>query len=281
MNEIKNTLSSDGTYSEWVEIKNIVENELIDFPITCYGIDVDEKNKKLTFETKRDHFTESQMRMLSSFFPSTLFCLETEDESGRYKHTQYFCDGELCTENKAEKNREKALKRENKRFLKSDKKGISLGVIHKAGIMHNGKVATYGKNYWEQCGVFSWEDVSKVSCGDFHTVALKKDGTVVACGSNANKQRNIATVAEKVIDVSCGRHHTAVLLESGQVQLLGNLEKTDTAYTHTPIEDWISVVRIKSVFDAVLGLTSDNQILIYGYCTLTDEEIKKALKIKS
>lgn len=277
MNEIINTLSSNGTYEEWLEIKNIVDSELLDFPVTCYGIDVDAKNKKMIFETKRDHLTEKQMTLLSFHFPDTVFCLKTKDESGYYGSEQYFCDKELCTQNKTLKNREKALKRENKRFLKANKKGVSQGLVHKAAIMHNGKVATHGMNIFNQCDVFSWENIFKVSCGNCHSVALNKNGELFASGSNANGQCEIKCVSEKAVDISCGRYHTAILLESGKVQVLGSLVNTST---QIPIDNWHSVVKIKSVYDAVIGVTSDNQLLISGFCTLTDEELRKALKIK-
>ena len=40
------------------------------------------------------------------------------------------------------------------------------------------------QNYAGQCDVSGWRDIVAVAAGKFHTVGLKRDGTVVAVGWN-------------------------------------------------------------------------------------------------
>ena len=41
-----------------------------------------------------------------------------------------------------------------------------------------------GLSYSRQCDVGGWTDIIQVAAGEWHTVGLKSDGTVVAVGSN-------------------------------------------------------------------------------------------------
>ncbi len=100
----------------------------------------------------------------------------------------------------------------------------SEGITHEVEIMPNGLVAAYGNNFVGECNIYDWENIIKVSCGNFHTVGLKKDGTVLAAGANTNFECNFSDITDKVIDISCGRYHTALLLSTGKVIVKGNLE---------------------------------------------------------
>ena len=48
-----------------------------------------------------------------------------------------------------------------------------------------------GYNDYGQCDVDGWTDIVAVSAGDYHTVGLKADGTVVAVGYNDNGQCDV------------------------------------------------------------------------------------------
>ena len=67
-------------------------------------------------------------------------------------------------------------------------------------------------------------DIKEISCGNWHTVGLKTDGSLIACGSNINGQCDFTGIKEKAKSISCGRYHSAVLLESGKVIIKGILE---------------------------------------------------------
>jgi hypothetical protein len=48
-----------------------------------------------------------------------------------------------------------------------------------------------GYNSYGQCEVSGWTDIIQVAAGDWHTVGLKSDGTVIAIGDNRSKQCNV------------------------------------------------------------------------------------------
>ena len=51
-------------------------------------------------------------------------------------------------------------------------------------------------------------------------------------------------------------------------------------YKQTPVDIWSSVKTIRSVFDAVIGMTEDGQIFVSGFCPLTEAEIQMLIKNK-
>ena len=46
-------------------------------------------------------------------------------------------------------------------------------------------------------------------------------------------------------------------------------------YQQTPVDIWPAVKTIRSVFDAVIGMTEDGQIFVSGFCPLTEDDIYK------
>lgn len=168
---------------------------------------------------KDDYITE-----LSKIFPSSLFYYYGGFEKSRDYASIWFCNGKELYKSFAFDEYEKIKKEEVKRFISNTSK-LSKGVSHTVELLPNGNIKCEGFNRFEECNTSSWENIKAISCGNWHTVGLKKDGTLVACGMNANGQCDGSSVKEKVIDISCGRYHTAVLLENGKVQILGNLEQ--------------------------------------------------------
>ena len=53
-------------------------------------------------------------------------------------------------------------------------------------------MVTVGDNKYGQCDVSGWKDIVAISAGDYHTVGLKSDGTVVAVGRNEKGQCNVS-----------------------------------------------------------------------------------------
>ena len=66
---------------------------------------------------------------------------------------------------------------------------VSAGDYHTVGLKADGTVVAVGDNRNGRCNVQGWSDIVAVSAGGgSHTVGLKADGTVVAVGSNSQGQ---------------------------------------------------------------------------------------------
>ena len=64
-------------------------------------------------------------------------------------------------------------------------------------------------------------NVVAIAAGWGHTVALKKDGTVVAWGNNDYRQCNVPKGLSNVVAISAGGLHTVALLRDGKVAVWG------------------------------------------------------------
>ena len=68
---------------------------------------------------------------------------------------------------------------------------IDVGFYHTVGLRSDGTVLACGRNEEGQCAVDSWRDITAVAAGAYHTVGLRSDGTVVACGRNTENQCDV------------------------------------------------------------------------------------------
>ena len=58
---------------------------------------------------------------------------------------------------------------------------------HTVGLRADGSVVAVGDNAYGQCDVEGWENVVAIAAGDWHTVGLCRDGTVVSTHPDPNK----------------------------------------------------------------------------------------------
>lgn len=274
------------TESEKNEINSFLNNNVIPWD---YGV----TGESLSITSKWDSNIDEYLPKLSKLFPTVIFKYEVsyeyyeEDEIDSI--TSFMVNGNKVKYTKLKESRHLSYKQYMENFYKLTNTKAK-GITHEVEIMPNGLVAAYGNNYVGECNIYDWKDIVKISCGNFHTVGLTKDKTVVAVGANSNFECNLSNIEDKIIDISCGRYHTAILLESGKVIVKGNIEKepkineTDEIikssevvgnYENTPVDLWPPVEKIISIFDAVVGVTSSGKIYINGFCPCTMEEIKK------
>ena len=61
---------------------------------------------------------------------------------------------------------------------------VAAGAYHTVGLKRDGTVVAVGKNTEGQCTVSGWTDIVAVAAGAGYTVGLKRDGSVVAVGEN-------------------------------------------------------------------------------------------------
>ena len=71
-----------------------------------------------------------------------------------------------------------------------------------------------------------------LAAGESHTVALKKDGTVVATGFNSDGQCNVSKWKD-IVAIFAEHNHTIGLKSDGTVVAVGNNE-----WNQLDVEDW-------------------------------------------
>ena len=138
-------------------------------------------------------------------------------------------------------------------------KSISAGGYHTIGLKSNGTVIACGNNDNGQCDVSKWKDIISISAGNCHTVGLKKDGTVVACGNNYYGQCNVAKW-ENIIAISAGKEHTVGLQEDGTVIAIGN-----NVFGQCDVKKWKNIVAISAGANHTVGLKEDGTVVAVGY----------------
>jgi alpha-tubulin suppressor-like RCC1 family protein len=126
-------------------------------------------------------------------------------------------------------------------------KQVACGYAHTAAIKIDGTLWAWGQNAYRQLGdntnvqrtspvqisigATNWK---QVACGDYHTVAIKTDGTLFAWGSNSQGQIGDGTLGiNRTIptqisvgttnwkQVACGQYHTAAIKTDGTLWTWG------------------------------------------------------------
>ena len=76
---------------------------------------------------------------------------------------------------------------------------LAVGFFHTVGLRSDGTVLACGDNSFGQCGVQGWHDVVAVAAGAYHTLALHRDGHVSAVGRNREGQCEVKSWKDNVI----------------------------------------------------------------------------------
>ena len=100
---------------------------------------------------------------------------------------------------------------------------LATGAFHTVSVKRDGTVVAVGGNKVDQCEVGSWTDIVAVAVGDSHTVGLKRDGTVVAVGYNKFSQSEVSGWTD-IVAVAAGPRHTVGLKRDGTVVAVGDNE---------------------------------------------------------
>lgn len=101
--------------------------------------------------------------------------------------------------------------------------------------------------------------IGRLDAGRYHTVYVRNDKTVAACGDNSSGQCNVESWTD-VVQVSAGAEHTVALRSDGTVLACGNNE-----YGQCDVSDWKNIVQIASSDYDTIGLKSDGSFVSTGY----------------
>lgn len=137
-------------------------------------------------------------------------------------------------------------------------KSLSSGGYHTVGLKKDGSVVACGNNDNGQCDVSHWHDIVSISAGNCHTVGLKKDGTVVACGNNYYGQCNVSKW-EHIVAISAGKDFTVGLKEDGTVIAVG-----DNMFGQCGIKKWKDIVAISAGGYHTVGLKEGGTVIACG-----------------
>lgn len=106
---------------------------------------------------------------------------------------------------------------------------------------------------------FKWHDVISVAAGLEHSIGLKKDGTVVAVGSNYCGQCEVEDWTN-IVGVAAGNGFSAGLKADGTVVTAGYMqEKGDIN-----VSSWKDVYRLYAGLKEIIGIKNDGTLLIFG-----------------
>ena len=156
------------------------------------------------------------------------------------------------------------------------------------------------------------DDVVSVSCGDIHTAALKKDGTMWTWGSNYNGRLGIPgldtdtayptpmKVMDDVVSINCGDDYTAAIKTDGSLWMWGSnyagslgigeggnsLTQAGDPFQSTPVKVMDDVVAVSCGAQHTAAIKTDGSLWMWGsnqdgLIGIASEEtsIKKPVKV--
>ena len=136
---------------------------------------------------------------------------------------------------------------------------ISAGDYHTVGLKADGTVVAVGSNSSHQCDISDWTDIVAISAGGYHTVGLKADGTVVAVGDNQYGQCEVGDWTN-IVAISAGYCHTVGLKADGTVVAVG-----ENGDGRCDISDWTNIVAISAGSSYTVSLKADGTVVAVGY----------------
>lgn len=135
---------------------------------------------------------------------------------------------------------------------------ISSGEYHTVGLNSDGTVVAIGRNAHDRCDVSHWSGIMAVSAGSCHTVGLRLDGTVVSAGSNYVGQRDLKDWVD-IKAVSAGDVHTVGLRMDGTVVAVG-----DNHARECDVKGWTDITAVSAGSAHTVGLRTDGTVVAVG-----------------
>ena len=145
---------------------------------------------------------------------------------------------------------------------------LDVGFYHTVGLRRDGTVLAAGDDSFGQCEVSGWTDVTAVAAGAWHTVGLRSDGTVLAVGRNSENQCDVSGWSG-VVQIAAADYATFGLTADGRV--------LHTGYnSYAEVDDWAGITYITGGSYALAGLRSDGSALVSHVTARSDELVELA-----
>lgn len=139
-------------------------------------------------------------------------------------------------------------------------KAISAGDYHSVVLKRDGTVAGWGCTYSGPVVPDGLSGITAIAAGGKHTVALKSDGTVIAWGDNTYGQATVPTGLSDVIAIAAGGDHSVALKGDGTVVSWG---ANNDGHTTVP-EGLSNVIAIAAGRDHTVALKRDGLVVAWG-----------------
>lgn len=136
---------------------------------------------------------------------------------------------------------------------------ISAGDYHTVALRKSGSVVATGANGYRQCDVDYWRDIIAVAAGNNHTVGLKSDGTVVAVGNNDCGQCDVEGWKD-IVMISAGYSSTIGLKSDGTIVWAGY-----GWYGREECIEWKNILSISESNNNTVGLKTNGTVIAIGY----------------
>ena len=145
-------------------------------------------------------------------------------------------------------------------------KKIAAGKDHAVMLTTAGKVFTVGSNALGQCNVKDWKDVADVFAGDYSTLGILKDNSIVFTGKlevSKNTDTNAAVSRSKaskaVTSLATGENYTLLVYSDGTVTGMG-----DNIYGQLNVSEWTNICQVAAGNYCTVGLKNDGTVITTG-----------------
>ncbi|MFA5383347.1 MAG: cadherin-like beta sandwich domain-containing protein [Eubacteriales bacterium] len=138
---------------------------------------------------------------------------------------------------------------------------IAAGANHSLALKKNGAVVAWGQGSYGQCNVpAGFGNIVALAAGESHSMALSEDGAVVAWGSNNYGQSTVPDGLSNVVAISANSNFSAALDKNGKVYVWG-----DNNYGQCDVPaDLSDVVDIQCGSRHILALKKDGTVKAWG-----------------
>ena len=125
---------------------------------------------------------------------------------------------------------------------------------HTVGLRSNGTVVACGPNGSGQCDLSGWTDIIAIATGDYHTVGLRSDGRVIARGKNEHGQCDVSGWRD-IVAIAASENETYGLKADGTIVSAGR-------YTYG--SGWRNLVSIAGGTFDIYGVKDDGTVVGAG-----------------
>jgi hypothetical protein len=153
-------------------------------------------------------------------------------------------------------------------------KSVAAGVYHTVALKKDGTVVAWGSNDYGQTDVpTGLTGVTAIAAGDYHTVALKSDGTVVAWGNDGFGQSAVPAGLTGVTAIAAGSDHTVALKADGTLIAWG-----DDYFGQVTVPTGLTgVIAIAASYYNTVALKSDGKVTAWGYNSFGQTDVPQTL----